>query len=246
VAVARYFGGLLPWAYRDVPWSAEIDGSRLDTYRPVAAGDVQSVATYRYWPGDAAATTYSKTAVWMSSLERQLGWPVVRRILSTYFARAAFRHPTPDEFFAIANEISGRDLTPFFDAVHRSAAVFDYGVAQVTGTGGPRDTVTTVAVRRYGDGISPVDVRVTLRDGSAIDERWDGRERWHLFTYSGPSWDRGVAKVEVDPARVLLFDVNYTNNSWTERPQAAQAATKWALRWLTWAEELVITYGFFA
>ena len=56
----------------------------------------------------------------------------MRRILSTWFARGAFRHPTPEEFFAIANEVSGEDLTPFFDAVHRGEGVFDYAVEQVT------------------------------------------------------------------------------------------------------------------
>ena len=29
---------------------------------------------------------------------------------------------------------------------------------------------------------------------------------------------------EVDPERVLLLDVNYTNNSWTLRPETAEAA----------------------
>ena len=36
-----------------------------------------------------------------------IGWPTMQQILSTYFQRGAFRHPTPDEFFAIANESRG-------------------------------------------------------------------------------------------------------------------------------------------
>ena len=43
-----------------------------------------------------------------------------------------------------------------------------------------------------------------------------------------------MTKVEVDPDRVLLLDLNYTNNSWSAQPRAPEAATKWALRWLTW------------
>jgi len=93
--------------------------------------------------------------------------------------------------------------------------------------------------------VFPVDVRVTLRDGSTINERWDGRDRWQAFTYPNAGASQAVDKVEVDPARVLLLDVNYTNNSWTARPRAAEAAKKWALRWLIWAEDLLVTYGFF-
>ena len=40
--------------------------------------------------------------------------------------------------------------------------------------------------------------------------------------------------------------VNYTNNSWTAEPRAAEASQKWALRWLTWVQELLLTYAAFA
>ena len=90
--------------------------------------DDQSTPTWRYWPATASVITYNKTALWLHTLERMLGWETLQRILSTYFARWAFRHPKPDDFFAVVNEVSGRDLTWFFDQVHRSSNVFDYGV----------------------------------------------------------------------------------------------------------------------
>jgi hypothetical protein len=242
VTVGRYFGGLAAWPFEDVRWSRDID--QLNTFRPRAGDDRQSTPTWQYWPGSASATTYSKTALWLTTLERYLSWPVVQRIMSTHFARGAFRHPTPEEFFAIANEVSGQDLTWFFDAVHRSSAVFDYGVAQVTSAAETGPLIdTSVVVRRFGDGSFPVDVRVTFSNGSSVVERWDGRDRWHAFRYRKPE---SVARVEVDPNRVLLLDVNYTNNSWTVQPKSSEAATKWTLRWLMWAEEVLLTYGFFA
>jgi hypothetical protein len=48
----------------------------------------------------------------------------------------------------------------------------------------------------------------------------------------------------VDPERVLLLDVNFTNNSWTSQPLGPQAAEKWAWRWLVWVQELMLTYAF--
>ena len=259
--VDRYFGGLAAWVVEDVPWLRDLDGSRLIGFRPVASYDVQATPTWRYWPATAGATTYNKTALWLGTLEKMLGWPTLQRIMATYFARGAFRHPTPQEFFAIANEVSGRDLTWFFDAVYRSSAVFDYGVAEVTqapmaprgivgdgpgaafsaGGGGRIDS--TVVVRRYGDGIFPVDVRVTFDDESATTEHWDGRDRWHAFRYRRAA---AVRSVQIDPDHVLLLDVNYTNNSWAAQPLAAFTARKWSLRWLTWLEELLVTYAFFS
>ena len=258
VAVERYFGGLVGWAYDDVRWSRAVDGNRLNAYRPVARADVQSTPTWQYWPGSASALTYNKTALWMATLERHLGWDTMQRILSTYYARGAFRHPDPEEFFASASEAAGEDLTWFFDAMHRSEAVFDYGVAQVTSVpatgagwigegrdrtywpGGAPEQDHLIVVRRHGDGIFPVDVRTTFDDGTTDTIRWDGRAPWRSFTYR---LNARVVRVDVDPDRVLLLDVHYTNNSWTAAPDGPRAARTWSLRWLTWLEEVLLTYA---
>lgn len=243
VAVERYFGGFLPWTYNDAVWTREITGDRLDAYRPVANFDVQATPTWQYWPGSASAITYNKTALWLNTLERMLGWEATQKILSTYFARGAFQHPTPEQFFAIANEVSGKDLTWFFDAVYRSNAVFDYAVAQVTSTPAAAGFDNVVAVRRLGNGVFPIDVRVTFADNSTATEHWDGKAPWHAFSYDTPV---AIAKVEVDPDRILLLDVNRTNNSWTAKPQTALAVRRWTLRWVTWAEEVLLSYAFFS
>jgi hypothetical protein len=260
VAVERYFGGLVGWPYDGVRWSRAVDGNRLNAYRPVARHEVQATPTWQYWPGSASAITYNKTSLWLATLERHLGWDTVQRILSTWFARGAFRHPAPEEFFAIANEASGEDLSPFFDAVHRGEGVFDYAVAQVTSVpaegagwvgegrdktfrpgGGPeRDHL--IIIRRHGDGVFPVDVRTTFDDGTSDTVRWDGRALWTSLTYRLAA---GVVRVDVDPDRVLLLDVNYTNNSWTAAPDGPRAARTWSLRWLTWLEEVLLTYAVF-
>jgi hypothetical protein len=261
VATERYFGGLVGWAYDDVRWSRTVDGNRLNAYRPVARHEVQATPTWQYWPGSASAITYNKTSLWLATLERHLGWPTVQRILSTWFDRGAFRHPAPDEFFAIANEVSGEDLTWFFDAVHRSEAVFDYGVAQVTTVpaagpgwvgegrdktywpGGGAEQDSLIVVRRFGDGVFPIDVRTTFEDGSTDTIRWSGRELWRSFAYRR---EVRAVRVDVDPDRVLLLDVAYANNSWTAAPDAPRAARRWSLRWLTWLQEVLLTYAFFA
>ena len=242
VATARYFGGLAGWGYPDVRWSRAIDGNRLNAFRPVASFDVQATPTWKYWPGSASAITYGKTALWMATLERMIGWDATRTILTTHFRRGAFRHPTPSEFFAIASETTGKDLTWFFDAVHRSSATFDYAVAQVTSAPAADGFTNTVVVRRIGDGVFPITIRVTC-GGTTRLLSWDGADRWKSFEIHDAAV---ITKVEVDPDRVLLLDVNYTNNSWTARPRAAEAASKWAMRWLTWAEELLLTYAFFS
>jgi Peptidase family M1 domain len=260
--VKRYFGGFVPWVFHDLPLSRDTELRALTLYREAAKRDAQSKPTFQYWPGTASAITYHKTVLWLHTLERMLGWETLQRILSTYFARWSFRHPKPEDFFAVANEISGQDLTWFFDQVYRSSNVFDYGidvfrsepinVAGDTGGAGsrafsrPSNTGppyrTTVVVRRYGEAIFPVDVRVTLENNEQIRWRWDGLDRWTRFEVERPVRAR---RADVDPDRVLLLDVNTTNNSAVIESAGPRAARKWSLVWLIWLQDHLLTYGFF-
>jgi hypothetical protein len=240
----RYFGGFIPWVIRDIRLSRETDGNRLGAYRGNAEADLPADPTFRYWPGTAGLVTYNKTSLWLHTLERHLGWPVLQQILSTYFDRWKFRHPTPSDFFQVAAEVSGQDLTWFFDQVYRSSNTFDYGVQDLVSerqeaTGLHR---TTVVARRLGEATFPVDVLTTFDNGEQVRERWDGRDRRKLYVYERVA---RAAHVQIDPQRVLLLDVNYTNNSRTLQPRAGQAAVKWSLKWMLWLQDLMLTYGFF-
>ena len=95
-------------------------------------------------------------------------------------------------------------------------------------------------VRRYGEAIFPVDVMVTFRDGERVTEHWDGEGRWKLYTYDRPAQ---ALSVEVDPNRVLLLDVNATNNSRTLEPKRLQAATKWSAAWLVWLQDCLLSWA---
>ena len=236
---ARFFGGTIPWVIRDIRLRRDTDGNRLPTYRLAAEADIQSTPTYRYWPGTSGAITYDKTALWLHTLERHLGWPTLQRILATYFERWRFRHPAPQDFFAVANEVSGQDLSWFFDQVYAGSNVFDYGVQELSTENGR----TSIVVRRYGEAVFPVDVVTTFDNGKTVTERWDGRARRVTYAYERPG--RAV-RVEVDPRRVLLLDVDRTNNSRVADPRGSEAARKWSLKWMVWLQDLMLTYGFFA
>jgi len=236
----RYFGGFVPWVFRDVVISRETDGNRLTGYRRDARSDAQSTPSLLYFPTTGGSITYNKTALWLNTLERWLGWSTVQRIMSTFFAAWKFKHPKPDDFFLTASEVAGTDLTRFFDEVHRSSNVFDYGVQDLRSNPEGDRFRTTVIVRRYGESIFPVDVLVIFKNGARVTEHWDGLDRWKLFVYDRPAQ---ALSAEVDPDRILLLDVNPTNNSRTLEPQAARAATKWSAKWLVWLEDCLLSWA---
>jgi hypothetical protein len=257
----RIRGGFLPVLFKDIKRS-RVGGGRLDGYRSAATSDFPSTPTYKYFPGSAGAISYSKTALWLLTLERYLGWDTLQRIMSTFFERWEFRHPRPQDFFDVANEVSGTDLTWFFDEVHRGSDAFDYAVASVASDpikvegfveqegnliyskaeGEPEMYRTEVVVRRNGGAIFPVDVLMVFEDGTEIRKEWDGASRWELYVEERPSKLRYAA---VDPERKLVLDLYYTNNSQLLEPASGFPARKWGSKWMIWLQDLLATFAFF-
>jgi hypothetical protein len=254
--------GFLPVPFRDIKRDRMVAGNDLNDYRESATWDPPQTPTFSYYPDTSGGLSYNKTALWLSTLERHLGWETLQRIMSTFFERWQFKHPRPQDFFDIANEVSGQDLSWFFDQVHRSSVDFDYAVESVKsdpvgldgyaeGAGGlahvevadePSTYRTEVVVRRRGAGVFPVDVLMVFDDGSEVRDRWDGRYRWKLYVEERPArLDYAV----VDPERILLLDLYPTNNSRRLEPGDRLPARKWASKWMIWLQDLMATFAFF-
>jgi aminopeptidase N len=259
----RFFGGFVPWQFRDIVLSRATDGNGMEGYRVAATRDAMINATYTYWPATHWGITYSKAALMLHTIERLVGWERLRPALATYFQRYRFKHPRPDDFFNVLLQETGHDLRPFLEDAYAGSAVFDYAAERLDSqpvssrgfvesssgmppafqdTQDPAQFRTTVVVRRLGDARFPVDVVVTFETGEQVRERWDGQARWQPFEYIKPS--RAVS-VQVDPDRVLLLDTNYTNNSITLTPRARDAADRWALTWVVWLQDLLLDHAFF-
>jgi hypothetical protein len=265
-------GGFIEVLFPDVTYSRAVYGNRWNRFlaNDSARAGAQSDPTFRYFPPRASDLSYAKTSLWLHTLERHLGWDTLQRILSTFFERWKFRHPRPEDFFAVAGEVAGEDLGWFFDQVHGSSVTFDYEVeSAVSRPLGPKgftesedgDLVlaasrngddpdeeeaevyrTEVVVRRHGEGIFPLELLLVFEDGSEARIDWDGRDRWQVFRE-----ERG-AKLEyaaLDPERVLLLDLDYSNNSRRREGEAEFAAGKWASKWMVWLQDFLHAFTFF-
>ena len=54
------------------------------------------------------------------------------RVMRTYQERWRFRHPSSDDFYAVAQEVAGRDLSWFFTPIVEGTGVIDYEIARAT------------------------------------------------------------------------------------------------------------------
>lgn len=151
--------------------------------------------------------TYSKPTLALLTLERVLGKETMLAVMSTFFERYRFAHPTTEDFRRVAEEVSPQDLDWFFDGLVYSERVLNYTVSAV------EEHSFTVA--RQGDLVIPTEVLVTFADGSTHLEAWDGQAAEQTFTYP----DRpALRSAEVDPERKLLVDLRWADNGLRRQP----------------------------
>jgi len=247
----RYFGGFVP-RFTWIRLLAETDGEPASAFRAHRGVDVRERSLSRL---DERALA-GKTAVALGTLERWVARPVFDGIVLQFVRDFKGKAPRLADFERVATDVSGQRLSWFFDEAFRSAGVFDYGVEDLASETAPDGgIITTVTARRYGDarftGTSEnriggfengrgIVLRVVFADGQQRTDWWDGRDERRTFRYRSQS--RAVSAV-VDPERVLLLDLNQTNNSRTLAPRRAAAATRWGSTYLLWLEQLLLSYA---
>ena len=102
---------------------------------------------------------------------------------------------------------------------------------------------TTVVVRRFGEAVFPVDVRVVFENGEEVRWQWDGRDRWKLFEIDKPV-ARVVGPGRPGPRAAARRELHEQLRD-ARRRRAHAAARKWSLAWLVWLQDHLLTYGFF-
>lgn len=252
----RNFGGFVPVVVRSLQLSPDAADPR-PRVRQFAEVDQPATAPWRF-ASAAIGGEAQRAALTVHSLERYIGWPAMLSILSS----GRLRPPQGAMAVAdLANEASrqrGQDLRWFFDEGFRFPARFDYGVDRVSSAPSaenPALFVTTVVLRRFGDGIFagtneprdtlldgarslPVDVR--FEDGTEVRDWWDGRDAEKQLTYTSTSRAQSVS---VDPEAMLLLDADRANNTNTLRPRFSGTGARLALQWVAWLQDVMLTYS---
>lgn len=215
-------------------------GSERLEYIGVADLDPLARNGWEYYPGAYGGITYGKTASVLLTLEAIVGEQRLQAALRTYFQRYKFKHPDGRDFTNTMNEALGQNLDWYWDQAVRGTQKLDYRVMRIDSRAAPSDKkpeknrkpeydyINEVVVHRKGDFIFPVTVEVHFSDGQKLREYWDGRERWHRFT-----WNRKatIVSAEVDPDHQIMLDADLYNNSRTENADT-HAKSKLVTYWM--------------
>ncbi len=148
---------------------------------------------------------YSRGAQFFHHLRYVVGDETMHRIMRTFYDRWKLKHVDEAAFRAVAEEVSGKDLSTFFAQQLHGTALVDYAIGRVKVEGGR----TRVEIIRKGEGKLPVEVWVLGESDTAV-VRTDGLAAREWVTV--PTRSR-TKEVLLDP-RLRTRDWNMLNNVW--------------------------------
>ncbi len=183
--------------------------------------------------------SYMKPELVLGTLERMLGEQTMARVMRTYQERWRFGHPSSDDFYAVASEVSGQDLLPFFKQTIESNDVLDYEVSSVAFVNLDSGFENAVVIRRLGGVAVPVEIAAGFEGGAQERVTWDGQDEWKKLSFKRAE---RIQWAQVDPDRRLRLDVNWLNNARRVAPDHRVAA-KWTTRWLFWLQNVLRLVG---
>ncbi|HET8902302.1 MAG TPA: M1 family metallopeptidase [Holophagaceae bacterium] len=149
---------------------------------------------------------YAKPTMVLNQLEAMLGKPVMDDVMRAYAKEMAFKHVTRGDFKRVAERVSGRDLTKFWQDFVEGTGVLDYriarvGAADVTEGGwmekdgkmvfaAPQPAspgrTGSITLERRGDIREPITLWVRLENNDERRLQWDGQDRWITYRFDSP------------------------------------------------------------
>jgi len=152
---------------------------------------------------------YKKAALATESLHAYLGDALMDSTWHVYFDQFAYKHPQPQDMREVFEEVTGEDLSWYFDDMLGSTGRIDYALDDFSSTSKGKSYETTVQIKNLGDFTPPLAIGLTGMNPDQTSITWvqptGEQDVFQIQT------DFPVQDVQLDPNLVLL-DVNRANN----------------------------------
>ena len=107
-------------------------------------------------------SSYSMGAIFLEQLGYIVGENNLDKILLEYYNQWRFKHPNPNDFIRVAENVSGMELQWYKEYWINSTKTIDYALGDINGGTGK----TFITLKRIGLMPMPVDILVTYKDGT--------------------------------------------------------------------------------
>ena len=175
-----------------------------------------------------SANAYSKGAVYLEQLSYLIGDSLRNKTLMEYYNRWKFKHPSPNDFMRVAEDVSGMELGWYNEYWLNTIKTIDYKIDSLWEESG----TSKIRLSRIGDMPMPIDLKLTFKDGSTemhyipLDllfgekpaEEEGPRVDHSVWNWTNPTYIVDFKKrlgelvsVEIDPSK-RMADVDQKNN----------------------------------
>lgn len=164
---------------------------------------------------DYGVYAYMKPGSVLLMLSDVIGKETLHKALREYMNRWRFRHPYPEDFFAVVEEVSGQNLTWFRHQWFEEKWKLDISVEGLENTKTTTGYKSTITFASNELAKMPFTFRVVLKDGSSKDYRFP-LEKWsatHRADFVIENLSSEPVNVIADPEEILS-DINRLNNSY--------------------------------
>ncbi|WP_167342788.1 M1 family metallopeptidase [Nonlabens sp. SY33080] len=175
-------------------------------------------------------SAYNKGATFLAQLGYIVGNDVRDQIIKEYYNTWKFKHPDPNDFKRVAERVSGFDLEWYLRDWTMTTKTIDYAVNDMNSL----DGVNVIELERKGQMGMPLDIEVTMTDGTKkmfyiplqemrgekeIPSNWTKLADW---SWANPTYNlildginmNDVKSVTIDPLNQMA-DIDKENNSWS-------------------------------
>lgn len=172
---------------------------------------------------------YYKGAVFLRQLGYIIGEANIDKILLEYYKKWRFKHPNPNDFVRIAENVSGMELKWYKEYIVNTTNTVNYSIDSLWEEGG----ISNIRLSRVGEMPMPVDLHLTFKDGSTemhtiplslmygskqnenLAQAWYSHKAWKwthpTYTVEFKHKLTDLKKAEIDPSK-RMADIDRRNN----------------------------------
>jgi hypothetical protein len=171
---------------------------------------------------------YSKGEILLEQLGYIVSDSVRDKILLEYYNLWKFKHPNPNDFFKVAQDVSGMQLGWYKEYWLNTIKTIDYSIDSLWQDG----NITKIRLRKIGEMPMPIDLQLTFKDSTQelhyipmdmmlaskpsensekrfVHEPWNWTNSTYTVEFNHPL--NQLIKAEIDPTK-RMADVNLDNN----------------------------------
>ncbi len=175
---------------------------------------------------------YSKGSVFLAQLGYIIGKDALAKTLKRYYADYQFTHPTPNDFIRTAEKVSGAHLGWYLNDFTKTTKTIDYAIESVK----PGSTGAAIELKRIGGIGMPIDLVVSLNDGSqhhyyipltemraekpnehelsrTVLSDWSWAQQ--RYTFEVPHALENIKTIAIDPS-TRMADIDQSNNVFSQ------------------------------